>query len=137
MEDSVAEFPHKDIEIKGIDKLRDTYITIGCYRETHRLDRMLRVFQKAMTLALRDGLDGELGATLAGLHDHKGDLTATWSSDQAARPLLKYVELAWENENECNISHVDANGWFAGIRTLARGSKERLRREDVTLKAQH
>src|SRR5262245_25688356 len=96
------------IEIQEIDEFRDTYIRVGCYRETSRLDRVLRTFNKAVTLARRDGRDAELLGALEELHDAKGILTVTWRSELSGRPLLRYVERAWEDENECCINHRDA-----------------------------
>jgi hypothetical protein len=99
-----------DIAIADIDELRDTRISIGCYRETHRLERVLRTFRKALTLARKDKLDGEFLSILKGLHDHKGTLTATWSDATRARYFLRYINLAWENENECCLVHQDEDG---------------------------
>jgi hypothetical protein len=98
------------IEIKSIDELRDTRITIGCYRETHRLGRMVVVFQKALTLARRDGKDGELISQLVELHDHKGLLTIVWRDLGEGLKLKHFVELAWEDECEGECVHRDLQG---------------------------
>ena len=106
-----------EIKIESIDETRVTSVTISCYRETHRLGRVLRVFQKALTLARKDGRDGQLLACIVGLHDHKGTLTATWrpsvwETDNAVDPDLPDVfldvERAWADENEVLVEHVVA-----------------------------
>ena len=95
-----------NLDVESIDELRDTFITIGCYRETDRLDRMLRVFHKALTLARTEQRDGDLMASLKLLHDHKGALTVKWSSPDQGLALHSYVDKAWEDECECNALHM-------------------------------
>lgn len=103
------------IEIENIDELRDTRITLGCYRDVARLGRMLRVFLKSLTVARAAGDDKDLLHALKDLHDHKGTLTATWVDDvfemsNAVNPdvpvVFLYVEAAWADENEILIKHV-------------------------------
>lgn len=96
--------------IETIDENRDTWISIGCWRETYRLERMLRVFQVALTLARKEGKDGQLCRALMGLHDSKGVLTATWQSPEEGFPLTRFVNQAWEEEGEHSLIHEDAEG---------------------------
>ncbi len=95
------------IEIETIDRPSNTYITIGCYRETSRLNRVLETFQIAMTLAARDGLGDALATALKSLHDHKGELTVCWTSMQASIPLRTYVDCAWKQQGEHEVSHLE------------------------------
>jgi len=90
--------------IVNIDELVDTWIKIGCYRETDRLDRMVRVFRKALTLALYEGLHERLRDELVSLHDRKGTLTAHWKSSSPL-DLCRFVDEAWESENEVGAEH--------------------------------
>lgn len=90
----------------SIDELRDTFIEIGCYRETWRLDRVLSVYQKALHLARSDGNDGHLVEGLKSLHDRKGVLSVIWNSQAAYHLLHRYVDAAWEDCNECDPVHV-------------------------------
>lgn len=95
------------IKIETIDDNTDTQVTLRCYRETHRLDRLLRVFQKAMTLASAKRMHGLLQDTLFELYDHKGDLTVSWVSPPS-KALKRYIEKAWQDEGELkeNVNHV-------------------------------
>jgi hypothetical protein len=106
--DNVVDLPSRTIQVRSIDELRDTHITIGCYRETERLGRVLDTFQKALTLARRDGRDADLLGQLVSLHDHKGDLTAKWRDLTLAQSLFRYVNAAWEDQCECNVQHEGA-----------------------------
>lgn len=95
--------------IVNIDEGVDTWVTIGCYRETGRLDRMLRVFRKALTLAHYDQLHVRLRQELVSLHDRKGVLTARWNSARST-DLFRFVEAAWESEGEHSFAHEDDLG---------------------------
>ena len=108
-----------EIKIESIDETRVTHVTISCYRETHRLERVLRVFQKALTLARNDGRDEQFCASIVGLHDHKGTLMATWRPgvwelDNAVDPdvpvVFLDVERAWADENEIMVVHTTGDG---------------------------
>ena len=90
--------------IETIDDLVDTWVKIGCYRETNRLDRMLCVFQKALTAASKDGLGARLRSELVSLHDHKGMLTVRWKA-ASSLDLARFVNVAWESMCECCIEH--------------------------------
>ena len=74
--------------------------------EPFRIDRLHRVYGWACCLAHREGLMEEFIETCIELHDHKGQLTVTWSK---IVPLFKgMVEQAWENggyETEESVSH--------------------------------
>ena len=94
------------VVVQNVDELRDTFVTIGCYRETSRLDRCLRVFQKALTLARNDGLDLALIDGLRSIHDHKGTLTVAWRNASSAEKLATYVDYAWADECEVISKHV-------------------------------
>ena len=98
------------IKPKCIDECVDTIITIACHRETSRLHRMLRVFEKAMMLAQREGKLAKLRFALCGLHDHKGLLTAVWSDRRSFFLLQSYVDEAWVDEGEHLIEHKLAGG---------------------------
>ena len=120
--------PVGKIKIYDIDEPCDTYITLGCHRETHRLQRMLSVYRKAMTLAT--GVDREYGEiqscleshaeglrnNLISLHDRKGRLTADWKNEKAVKnmDLTYYVYLAWVDEGEEIVTHICDGKWFAG-----------------------
>lgn len=102
------------IEIVDLDEPHDTVIRIGCYRETWRLERVLRVFRKALTLAARDGNCGLFTSLIQSMHDQKGTLRVGWSdgvyeTDNAVEPDIPmvwlYVERAWADENECHVIH--------------------------------
>ena len=95
--------------ITNIDEGVDTWITIGCWRETERLERMLRVFRRALTLALYENLHMRLRGELVSLHDHKGTLTARWASPESFE-LCRFVEEAWHSENEYSTVHEDTHG---------------------------
>lgn len=93
------------LDVLDIDELENTSITVACYRETHRLERMLRVYQKALTLAHVAGERKGFKSGLLKLHDHKGILTATWVSVRACQQFHRYVAMAWEDECECAIAN--------------------------------
>lgn len=95
------------IQIESIDELEHTFVSIGCYRESSRLDRVLRTFQKAMTLAKAKKQHRKLQEAIASLHDHKGTLTVHWHHEAYRAGLAKYIERAWEDENEFSITHLD------------------------------
>lgn len=94
-----------ELPIESIDELRETRITLGCYRETHRLDRMLRVFHKALTLARKQGKDTAIVSSLVSLHDHKGALTVTWAGAPDT-DLCDFVDTAWDDESEAVVQHL-------------------------------
>jgi hypothetical protein len=109
-DDNAVQFPKGEIEIRQIDELRTTRVRIACYRETFRLDRLLHVFHKALTLAHRDGKDHALLQELVELYDHKGILTVMWRRPLKAMELKHYVERAWKDECECLAVHQDEDG---------------------------
>lgn len=95
----------KEIEPVSIDKWETTWVTIGCYRETERLGRVLSTYQKALTLADRDNLGFAFVSGLASLHDHKGELTASWNSKRQLIELRKYIDRAWLDCGEALVRH--------------------------------
>lgn len=99
-----------EIDIVDIDEPRDTHITIGCHRETRRLERMMRVYLKALTLARSEKRDADLVTALLSLHDVKGMLTATWRDVERGSELHAYVDHAWEDEAEILAKHVTSGG---------------------------
>jgi hypothetical protein len=102
--------PQKKTQVVSIDPVTDTFITLGCHRETDRLQRMLHVFQVALTLADRDQNSDQLRANLVSLHDHKGKLTAVWRNARLGRLLRTYVDRAWEEEGENLSEHMTQDG---------------------------
>lgn len=95
--------------IVNIDDGVDTWIKIGCHRETERLERLLRVFRKALTLALYEGLHTRLRQELVSLYDRKGTLTVHWA-DPSPLDLRRFVDEAWASEHETSIEHDYAPG---------------------------
>lgn len=102
----------EQIEVKSIDKLRDTWIKIGCYRETDRLSRVLRTYQKALTLALVENLDHDFSQSIYSMHDNKGFLKVEWMSIEDGALMHRFIDEAWEDENECLVSHFSIGGNF-------------------------
>lgn len=98
----------------SIDELVCTSITVSCYRETSRLYRVLRVYETALNLAYQNGDQEYFRNSLKKLHDHKGQLTATWRSVTAFMKLKHYVQKAWEAECEWEIVHEDEGGGEIG-----------------------
>lgn len=98
------------VGIRYFDEPFDTSITISCHRETHRLDRMLKIFHKALEFATEDNLDIRLREGLVKLHDHKGQLTVTWRHPNFYDYLHGYVRQAWEEFGETEIRHEDKEG---------------------------
>lgn len=85
-----------------MDELRDTWVKVGCYRETWRLQRVLRVFHNSLLLAEQDGLGKEFSELVASLHDRKGVLTVEWIVEaETAMPVMRdYIDRSWEQEGE-------------------------------------
>ena len=98
------------IEVQSLDEGGNTFIKIGCYRETWRLDRVLRAFQKALSLAHADDRLDDLRCALESLHDCKGELTARWRSASLFPAMRQYVDKAWADEGECYAVHEFSNG---------------------------
>jgi hypothetical protein len=96
-----------EIELVEIDDCRATSIVLSCWRETGRLQRMLRVYLRALDRADRGGRAFDFANALVGLHDHKGVLTVTWCCFAHAFDHMECVEDAWEDENECEVEHKD------------------------------
>jgi hypothetical protein len=71
--------------------------------ERWRLDRLRRVANMARAYSRATGAT-TLEQALHRLHDHKGDLTAVWKVPDPT--LQRYVGIAWERENECNLEHL-------------------------------
>jgi hypothetical protein len=109
-----------EIEIENIDELRNTNVEIGCYRDIARMTRVLRTFQKALTLAHKDGRSEQFLASIVGLHDHKGLLTVRWRScvwetDNAVSTDVPVafidIERAWADEGELQVRHRTEGGF--------------------------
>jgi hypothetical protein len=98
------------IEPKSLDRSSDTWIRIGCHRETHRLDRVLECYQKALALADSRKLVDEFSSGIASMHDHKGWLTVEWNSAAAGRRLHSIVDEAWQDLTEHLVTHVTTTG---------------------------
>ncbi|MFM7066647.1 MAG: hypothetical protein ACKO0U_07460, partial [Gammaproteobacteria bacterium] len=82
------------IKTKSLDRANDTWIKIGCHRETHRLDRALEAFQKALTLADARGLADDFANGVVSMHDNKGWLTVKWKSSADGQRLHALVDEA-------------------------------------------
>lgn len=108
-------------EAQSVDLLTDTYVTIGCYRETGRLDRLQSVFRRAHATAHKRGVASEFAGALASLHDHKGDLTVKWYGKAGFVAFGPDVERAWTDEHESRFMHLVLNPggelplWVGGI----------------------
>jgi hypothetical protein len=98
------------IEAKGIDIGGDTWVTIGCYRETDRLGRVLETYQKALTLAHSIGKSHEFRSSLVKMHDHKGWLSVAWANRETGMALHHLVDRAWNDANEPMITHFTIDG---------------------------
>ena len=98
------------LPVHSIDEPVNTEIAISCYRETHRLQRVLRVYLKALSLADSEGNGISFRLAILRLHDHKGTLVARWKGVIEYGRFGKYVDAAWADEGECAISHEDPEG---------------------------
>lgn len=102
------------IPARVFDDYVDTSITVSCYRETHRLDRMLAVFHKCLTLVADQFGDDRATLNFRGairkLHDSKGRLVVTWRSPSDFYNYQNLVELAWRDCGEHEIYHEDRDG---------------------------
>ena len=98
----------ESVKIESIDELFDTQITVSCYRETGRLDRMLKVFQRCLTI-INDQVETTIAfnGAIVKLHDHKGTLTVTWRSLADFSNYRAVVEQAWTEFGEVSIEHQD------------------------------
>lgn len=102
-----------DIEARSLD-LDHTWIKIGCYRETDRLNRVLETYQKALTLADSAGFTSEFVSSIVSLHDHKGWLTVVWRDTNAGLSLRKFIDDAWEDQAEHLVTHLSETGEHIG-----------------------
>ena len=96
------------IEIQSLD-LDKTWIRIGCDRETGRLNRVLTVYQKALTLAAQQGQGESFTKAIVSLHDRKGLLTAKWRTRAEGLTHHKFVDEAWKDEGEHMVINHIAN----------------------------
>lgn len=106
------EFPG-DIQPRVFDQYVDTSITVSCYRETHRLDRMLKLFHKCMTIiADQNGQDALVNfrGAIRKLHDSKGNLIVTWRHNADFANYRSVVEAAWQDCGEASVFHEDRYG---------------------------
>ena len=101
----------EDIEPVTLD-LDHTWIKLGCYRETDRLNRVLEVYQKALTLAEREDKTSAFVSSIISIHDHKGWLTVEWRDDQSAKSLHHLVDKAWTTHGEHIVTHLATGGRF-------------------------
>lgn len=94
-----------------IDDYIDTAITLSCYRETNRLDRMLMVFHKCLTIVndMVGSVNGFRGA-IRKLHDSKGTLCVTWRSHADFLNYYNVPEKAWHDCAEQTVLHLDRDG---------------------------
>lgn len=98
------------INPKSLDRFNDTWIKIGCYRETDRLDRVLETFQKALTLADARGMADDFANGIVSMHDRKGCLTVQWVSSADGQRLHALVDEAWQDLSEHLVTHVALTG---------------------------
>lgn len=103
---------------ESLDDGKDTTIVISCHRETNRLRRVLRVYERALNTSHNLGEHRQFKEGLKKLHDHKGLLTATWRSLSAFQRLRTHVEAAWEAENEWEVVHEDEAGREIGRKAV-------------------
>ena len=94
--------------IPSFDDDGTTQIVVSCHRETERLTRVLRCFQRALARCSSRARRDELRTTLLCLHDHKGILKVTWVR-QPDLYLVHCVELAWKDEGEHQVEHDTGN----------------------------
>lgn len=99
-----------ELEKTGIDIGGDTWVKIGCHRETSRLDRVLHIYQKALGRAHEIGRAHEFRTSVASLHDHKGWLTVEWLGRDSAEALHSLVDLTWREYGEHLITHRTVDG---------------------------
>jgi hypothetical protein len=97
-------------KVEYLDLPGETAIILSCHRETHRLDRLLKVYHKALALAEVHSIAFRLREGLLRLNDRKGVLTATWRNATFHGNLHGYVRQAWEDCNETEIVHEDMEG---------------------------
>ncbi len=110
--------PLTQIETKSLDRVQDTWIKVGCHRETHRLDRVLETFQKALTLADAGGNADAFASSVISMHDQKGWLTVEWVSVASGQRLHSLIDKAWQDFAEPLVTHVAVSGeHIAGERT--------------------
>lgn len=100
-----------EIKPRTLD-LDNTWIKVGCYRETDRLDRVLSTYQKALTLADNDGLASAFVEGVVSMHDHKGSLTIEWKHVKVGEELHHLIDKAWEDQGEHLVSHLAESGTF-------------------------
>jgi NTP pyrophosphatase (non-canonical NTP hydrolase) len=113
----------RDGETPSVDTGLDTFVTIGCYRETSRLDRMQRTFRRAHAAA--HSLDAQRGRefaeALGSLHDRKGGLTVRWHTREGFKAFHALVNTAWSDEGESLVTHLLLNPggrfpfWLGGV----------------------
>lgn len=120
-----------NIRPRVFDHHVDTAITISCYRETHRLERMLKVFQKCLTIVADEyGHDDAVlnfRGAIRKLHDSKGELLVTWRSPADFANHHRVVQKAWEDCGESTIIHMDRDGHELKLRLGIRPSLPVLR----------
>jgi NTP pyrophosphatase (non-canonical NTP hydrolase) len=115
--------PDRDDETPSVDTGLDTFVTIGCYRETSRLDRVQRTFRRAHAAAYNlDAQRGrEFAEALGSLHDHKGGLTVRWHTREGFKAFHALVNTAWSDEGESLVTHLLLNPggrfpfWLGGV----------------------
>lgn len=70
-----------------------------------RLTRLARAYARALELAEKSLLTRYLNEEVLSLHDHKGDLTVTWKTKRGFADCHKFIETAWADEDEPNVTH--------------------------------
>lgn len=70
-----------------------------------RLKRVVRTFRQLVQIVHHKQLPG---GVIVQLHDHKGDLTATVSSEEWVPLVQRMMDLAWEAEGEAQCETVSA-----------------------------
>jgi len=87
----------------GVDKNRATWISVGCWRETGRLSRMIELYQFVLMKAKKKDIDEQILLYLRGLYDHKGNLYVFWRG-KPSKALMGLVDEVWSSMGE-DISH--------------------------------
>lgn len=98
-----------DLAAMDTREMYNSGIKLTAYKEDtepRRKARLERIIGYVCALADQNG-DDEVLSLVAGLHDHKGDLTVTWK-DKPSRKRRRYFVAAWESvigDGARNVEH--------------------------------
>jgi hypothetical protein len=101
------------IDIGNPDLAGETQITLSCWRETNRLERLLIVYRKALALAVAEGQDLDFRRGIKKLFDTKGSLQVMWNGEGYYERFHDHIARAWEDvgEHRDAIEHQDGGGF--------------------------